>query len=101
MGKMKMIVLAGALAAAACHGQAQSPPPELQGMAGQFANLLSDPESARFRESALYASSDGGFRSICGEYNAKNHMGGYAGFADLWVRLCAKRLAPVDPRAAG
>ena len=43
---------------------------------------LSDPESAKFRD--LFQPKSGwpspGFRTVCGEVNAKNQYGGYAGF---------------------
>lgn len=44
---------------------------------------LSDPDSAKFRnEWLLFGWSEWGVKGniLCGEVNAKNHMGGYAGY---------------------
>lgn len=47
---------------------------------------LRDPTSAQFREVTGYSLPDGS-RIICGEVNARNGFGGYAGFSPFYVRL--------------
>lgn len=39
------------------------------------ANQLTDPESVQFRELKRYGS-----KTVCGQFNGKNQMGGYVGF---------------------
>ena len=57
------------------------------GMAEQaIAGRLRDPGSAQFREITGYALEDGS-RIICGEVNARNGFGGYAGFSPFYVRI--------------
>lgn len=67
------------------------------------ADQLKDPDSAKFRKVAIVR------KSVCGEINAKNSMGGYVGyrrfmvvdttsaidddsaqFEELWTTVCAK-----------
>lgn len=55
-------------------------------------SFLRDPESAQFQNLHGYATSQGD-RIICGEYNAKNGFGGYAGFASFYTRLRGEAVA--------
>jgi hypothetical protein len=50
--------------------------PRLDAARQQVLDSLNDPESARFKP--LYVGADG--ETVCGAVNAKNRMGGYAGF---------------------
>ena len=50
-----------------------------------------DPEFARFRFLTGCQASNG-HTIICGEVNAKNAYGGYAGYTPLWVRIDGKEL---------
>ena len=50
-----------------------------------------DPEAVKFRFLTGYRASNGDM-IICGEANAKNAYGGYAGYSPLWVRMDGKTL---------
>lgn len=60
----------------------------------QLTQSFKDPESVRYRE--VYMSKSG---ALCGEVNAKNSMGGYAGFEEFYtsggkiVLLSARQIA--------
>jgi hypothetical protein len=51
------------------------PPDPIAIAHARIVEVLNDPESARFRNSR-----PGRGGTVCGEYNAKNSMGGYVGF---------------------
>jgi hypothetical protein len=60
--------------------------------------ILADPESARFRNlrpSTVTTLQGPRVRSICGEVNAKNPMGGYVGFQSF-VYVVERRLSPAQ-----
>lgn len=54
-----------------------------------------DPESARFRNAALYSDADG-FLSLCGDVNAKNRLGGYVGFRPFVYHVDSASLVILD-----
>jgi hypothetical protein len=79
----------------------------------QLLDQLRDPDSAKLHGDTLYLGEDGATVSLCGEVNARNAMGGYAGrtgfvsttslvvfqdepgsadFGTVWRVWCAKRL---------
>lgn len=60
-------------------------------------DLLSDPESAQFRDLKSYPLGKG--ERVCGEVNAKNRMGGYVGFVRFVVDLRGPT-AWIDPGRA-
>lgn len=83
----------------------------------QMAAELKDPDSAKFRNLAVYQPATGQGVALCGEVNAKNAYGAYVGFRKfvsagelaeveqpdggglysvLGQSLCSKRLASVD-----
>lgn len=58
-------------------------PAQIADVQAVVAYTLVDPESARFRDitSVIVTKSNGGtVQRVCGYVNAKNQMGGYAGF---------------------
>jgi hypothetical protein len=50
---------------------------------GEVSGGLTDAESARFRD--LYVSNGLKGRAVCGAVNAKNRLGGYAGFRRFYI----------------
>jgi hypothetical protein len=83
---MKRIMLIGLLLAGSAFAAKPKPPVEdavkvaeakliVDGQA-RITSGLTDPDSGRFRN--VFVSPRG--RAVCGEVNAKNRMGGYAGF---------------------
>ena len=56
---------------------------------------LKDPASAQFRNVKIIEQRDGS-KSVCGEVNAKNSMGGYAGFRQFSYTSSSGR-ASIDP----
>lgn len=61
---------------------------------------LKDPDSAQFRNVALFLNESGTGR-VCGEVNAKNSFGGYTGFEVFYyaadtVEVVTQRTATVD-----
>lgn len=46
---------------------------------------LRDPGSVQYRNLGVYRPLEAQGRSLCGEFNAKNSLGGYVGFKRFWV----------------
>lgn len=67
-------------------------------------SAATDPASVQFREVQVVQldTAAGSARIVCGEYNAKNRLGGYTGFEPFaWHpdgKLLARSLFPVDGR---
>jgi hypothetical protein len=58
----------------------------------RFASMLVDPVSARFR--AQQVSTLGGVAVVCGEVNARNETGGYAGFRRFITGATVSKVEP-------
>lgn len=60
------------------------------------AALLTDPESAQFRNERLFSGWTPGSSALCGEVNARNRMGGYVGFTSFSVVAGLAHIADAD-----
>uniref|UniRef100_A0A6M3M7V4 Uncharacterized protein n=1 Tax=viral metagenome TaxID=1070528 RepID=A0A6M3M7V4_9ZZZZ len=61
---------------------AQTPPKvDEKALSALIAESMKDPESLRMKNVRLHPTEDASTWHLCGEYNAKNSSGGYAGFA--------------------
>lgn len=58
----------------------------VQTVQGIVREMMKDPESAKFRETATYRTKLGD-QIVCGEYDAKNSFGGYTGYDQYYFRL--------------
>lgn len=59
---------------------------EVSTVSSNIADLMKDPDSAKFRNWSGYSLSNGD-RVICGQVNAKNSYGAYTGYEVFYVRL--------------
>lgn len=94
---MKAILLAAAalVLLAGCERFASEGDQAIEAAQKLLQDGLNDPASAQFREVTFNPA--GG--TVCGEFNAKNRMGGYGGFTPFYVVNGLVRIQP-DPGAA-
>lgn len=85
---MRFVVVIGAVIGALClplSSFAQSPPKLDEKLLREaMADRLKDAESAKFK-SVKYAQESPGLWKMCGDVNAKNTYGGYAGFTRFYA----------------
>lgn len=98
---MKQTVLAAALLAAGCVATTPTSVRPFQPSSGEIAQAtelvardLKDPGSIQTRNIRGYRAATGD-RIICGEYNARNSFGGYAGFSGFYVRFTPENTVKV------
>jgi len=73
------------------------PAPELNEalLRAAFAPTLKDADSARFRAIQYKPEKEAGVWAMCGEVNAKNSYGGYAGFSPFLALVLKKEQGPL------
>lgn len=86
---MRGILLLAALALAGCDNQADKAIVSAQEL---LRSTLLDPDSAQFREATFNPAT----KTVCGQVNSKNRLGGYVGFTPFYVVNEAVRIEP-DP----
>jgi len=81
-----------------CGGAIAQAPPKVNERALRAAleETLKDSESARFRQIKHKPSGSRGIWTICGEVNAKNGYGGYAGYEPFVGTAAKETSAPVE-----
>ena len=89
-------LLAGCVATTAIGVSPVRPNPNLVATSkSTVADAMRDPESARFRNIVSYKVANGDV-IICGEVNARNGFGGYAGYSTFYLRFREKELRRIQ-----
>ncbi|WP_238913791.1 hypothetical protein [Achromobacter insolitus] len=71
-------------------GQSDSEPAFVRKAKDIIEKDLSDPDSVRYRKIAFLDEGEG-FTTVCGEFNAKNRVGGYVGYQTFSVSMSPDR----------
>ena len=99
---LKIVVLALAVLLSSCakeeEGITRKERAQLIAMTKDYvAAHLTDPDSARFRNTRVYEHGLFGGIVVCGEFNAKNRLGGYVGYRRFIYNGPHKRNVVFDP----